>query len=269
MTKVKIVSGWTDPGGSTISFINLCNLFNTNGHDCVLYGPHEWHLDQCKGSLHHLSMLQGNPGEILLTHFVELKERPQGFDKVILTCHEKESWKVKDNPVHWDEIVYVSESQRDWQGVYGRVIPNVIENLDFFDWSSQKETTAVGIIGGIEPNKQTHLSIERALADGHTNILIFGVIHSEEYYETKIKHYVDSGKVFMMGFEKNKQFMYNQVEKVYHSSKSETFNLVKAECEMLTLDFDSLPSANSGADYGMSNAAILKEWEKCFKIIQE
>ena len=48
---VKIVSGYTEKGGSTTAFINLTNFLNDNGIECVFYGPHEWHLNKCKSSL--------------------------------------------------------------------------------------------------------------------------------------------------------------------------------------------------------------------------
>ena len=34
---VKIVSGYSDKGGSTTAFINLTNFFNDNGIDCTFF----------------------------------------------------------------------------------------------------------------------------------------------------------------------------------------------------------------------------------------
>ena len=48
--KVKIVSGWSNPGGSTAHHISLTNLLNDNGYDCTFYGPHDWHKDKCKSA---------------------------------------------------------------------------------------------------------------------------------------------------------------------------------------------------------------------------
>ena len=45
---IKIFSPWTNPGGSTEAYIDLCNLFNNAGFDCIFYGPHDYHLDKCK-----------------------------------------------------------------------------------------------------------------------------------------------------------------------------------------------------------------------------
>ena len=48
---VKIISGWSDRGGSTFAFINLTNKLNESGIDTTFYGPHPWHLDKCKSGL--------------------------------------------------------------------------------------------------------------------------------------------------------------------------------------------------------------------------
>ena len=45
---VKIVSGISMSGGSTIILINLTNLFNSKGIDTTFYGPHDFHLNKCK-----------------------------------------------------------------------------------------------------------------------------------------------------------------------------------------------------------------------------
>ena len=45
---IKIVSGYTDKGGSTTFFINLTNFLNENGVDCTFYGNQPYHLDKCK-----------------------------------------------------------------------------------------------------------------------------------------------------------------------------------------------------------------------------
>ena len=42
--KIKIISGWSDTGGSTIAHINMCKEFIKAGYDAEFYGPHEWHL---------------------------------------------------------------------------------------------------------------------------------------------------------------------------------------------------------------------------------
>ena len=53
MSKIKILTGYSDKGGSTVAFTNLCNLLNSSGYDCTFYGPHTWHLSKSKSDLIH------------------------------------------------------------------------------------------------------------------------------------------------------------------------------------------------------------------------
>ena len=65
---VKIVSGWSNRGGSTFAFINLTNELNKAGYDTTFYGPHEWHLDKCKSAL--MTELKINKDDTLIFHFL-------------------------------------------------------------------------------------------------------------------------------------------------------------------------------------------------------
>jgi hypothetical protein len=176
----------------------------------------------------------------------------------VLGCHETDIFPVKDIPCFWDVIVYVSESQREWQGVYGKVIPNVVADL-----SQSKATVpgSAGIIGSIDRNKNTHVSIERARTDGYKAIKLYGLVTDQNYYEEKVKKFIDSGLAVLMGHEDNKQKMYDSLSAVYQSSKRETFNFVKAECEKTGTLYRGLESAESGAEY-WSETNILKAWEE-------
>ena len=74
MDKVRILSGWSNPGGSTVAFINLTNLLNKGGIDTTFYGPHSWHLDKCKAELTNRLDIS-DPNETLIAHFVPLKDQ--------------------------------------------------------------------------------------------------------------------------------------------------------------------------------------------------
>ena len=257
--KIKILSGWSNPGGSTTSFINLCNLFNDNGLDCTFYGPHAYHLGKCKSGT--VEMCTANEeNEIFIVHFFNMPHRPEKSKKVILACHEKDVFKIKDVKPYWDDIVYVSNSQMFWQGVPGTVIPNVITPLTKTETHPGKKA---GIIGSIDRNKNTHVSIERALKDGFKEVHLYGLMTDEPYYKEHVLKYVESGKAVIHGYKENTQEVYDSVTDVYHSSLSETFNLIKAECEMTGTHYHGLESAESGAEY-WDNESILKAWEKLF-----
>ena len=257
--KIKILSGWSAPGGSTVAFINLCNLFNERGHDCTFYGPHEWHLDKCKAG--HLSECpidyNSEEGENLIVHYLKFPPNLPPQNKVILACHEKDVFPVKEQTPFWTDIVYVSNAQMFWQGVPGKVIPNVVSPL-----SPTKNPVlgVAGVIGSIDENKQTHLSIERALKDGYNKVVLYGKITDQPYYDAYVKKYVDEDKA-VVKWQDHKQTMYDSLSKVYHSSRSETFNFVKAECEKTETLYDGLDSAESGAEY-WTNTEILKAWEE-------
>ena len=260
MTKIKILSGWSKPGGSTTSFINLCNLFNDNGLDCTFYGYDSFPVGQCKyDSMENCAV--NEEGEILITHFLKLPERPEASKRVILACHEKEVYRVKDVKPFWDAIAYVSNSQMFWQGVPGIVIPNVITPLIKSEDSSKK---LAGVIGSIDRNKNTHVSIERALNDGFKKVNLYGLVTDQDYYREHIVKYVNSGKASIHGYKVNPQEMYDSITDVYHSSLSETFNLIKAECELTGTNYHGLDSAESGAEY-WDNDKILKAWKELIK----
>ena len=84
--KIKLVSGWSNPGGSTIHHISLTNLLNANGYDCTFYGPHDWHLDKCKSDK--TSNLKLESDDVIIVHFLTFNSRPN-VKQVILSCHEK------------------------------------------------------------------------------------------------------------------------------------------------------------------------------------
>tara|TARA_R110002074_G_scaffold196401_1_gene363218 strand:+ start:1134 stop:1916 length:783 start_codon:yes stop_codon:yes gene_type:complete len=260
MQKIKILSGWSNPGGSTTSFINLCNMFNENGLDCTFYGPHTFPLGQCNFDLLE-NCAVNEEGEVLISHFLKLPERPEASKKVILACHEKEVYKVKDVKPFWDDIAYVSNSQMFWQGIPGTVIPNVITHLVKSEDSSKK---LAGVIGSIDKNKNTHVSIQRALDDGFDEVYLYGMVTDQEYYKESVEHYVTEGKAIIKGYEPSTQKVYDSLTDVYHSSLSETFNLIKAECDLTGTLYHGLDSAESGAEY-WDNDKILKAWKELIK----
>jgi hypothetical protein len=262
MKKIKIISGWTNPGGSTVALINLCNLFNDSGYDCTFYGPHGWHSEQCKSG--HISNCPVNePGEALIAHYVKLPARPERSEKVVLACHEKDVFPVKDiETTFWDDIVYVSNSQMFWQGVHGTVIPNVICDVEKVE---EKSFIAAGVIGSIDENKNTHVSIERAVKDGHETIMLYGQVTDRKYYKDKVKKWVDKGTAVICGYENDRNSLYGSLSDVYHSSSSETFNYIKPECKKAGVEYHGLESSESGAEY-WDTPEILSAWEEVLSL---
>jgi hypothetical protein len=262
--KIKILTGWSNAGGSTVSFINLCNLLNERGYDCTLYGPHAWHIGKCKsGWLNECPL--NEVGERLIVHFLKIPARPTESEAVVLACHERPHWfNIKETECFWDETVFVSEGQKKDQGTEGIIIPNVVTGL-----SPNKVVVLgkpAGIIGSIDQHKNTHVSIERAIKDGHKEILLYGLVTEQDYYEKHVKSYVEDGTVTIKGHEDDKQKMYDSISCAYQSSKGETFNLIKAECKLTETPYHGLPSAESGADQSWTKSEILNAWKTALNL---
>lgn len=261
MKSIKIISGYSGPGGSTIAHINLCNLFNEHGLDCTFYGPDSWHLGRCSADT--LRKVSINTGDNLIVHFLRRDSRPEGCRRIILSCHETSLYPVRNIRPFWDAIHYVSEAQMKWHGVAGFVVPNCIGKLE----KQVVKNGVAGIVGSIDENKQTHISIQRALDDGYQHILLYGQITDRNYYDKYVRQYIDSGKAVCMGHLDDQQGIYNSVEAVYHSSRSETYNLVKAECKQTDTIYRGVETSDPDVAV-CSNDQILAMWKQLLEIEQ-
>ena len=65
-------------------------------------------------------------------------------------------------------------------------------------------------------------------------------------------------EVILEGHEDDPEAMYGQISKVYHSSRSETYGLVEAECKLSGIPFDGLSNSQEILDKG----EILERWKK-------
>jgi hypothetical protein len=260
--RVKIISGYTDRGGSTTALINLTNFFNEKGIECTLYGNQNWHLDKCNSGT--LRDLRYHRDDIVISHFLQLKERPE-VKKVILTCHEKWWFPVGKIFKYWDVAVFLHLAHKEYHKEYDgpfALIPNLKENLV----SSDKKNLSkiAGIIGTIEDRKQTHVSIQRALNDKCEKIYLFGHIGDYTYFDQYVKPLIIPNKVMHLNYQTNKQEMYNMIGRVYHSSKGEVACLVKDECFLTGTEFYGNEETNNEVS-NVTNDEILTEWLKIMK----
>ncbi len=256
---IKIVTGWSNPGGSTVANINLTNLLNTNGIPAILYGPHEWHKGRCKsGQMEDICVEQD---DVFILHFLPPAPRIP-VRKVILSCHETElinfgfggggkpSMSSYDycallKTGVFDAVHFVSRYQRDWHNIDAfpnMVIPNVLSHLDLLEREKHNIGCSIaGVIGSIDPNKNTHEAIQAALYDGCSKVILYGIVTNEPYYSHKIQPLIDEhGKdvVAYAGHCDDQEMMYGSVDVVYHRSKMETFNMIAAECELTGTLYD-------------------------------
>jgi hypothetical protein len=238
-----------------VANIALCNLLNDSGVDAKFYGPHHWHIGKCRADL--TSNLEIKEDDILIVHYLVMPERPADCGRVVLSCHETSLYPLRRIPSFWDDIHYVSAAQRDWHGVDGTVIPNRITGLVH----NPTCTGIAGVIGSIDPHKRTHVSIQRAIEDGFRVVYLFGEVNDPAYFERHIRSYVDANLAECKGFVDDKQRIYDSIEAVYHSSASETFNLVKAECEVTGTAYHGVKTADPDVEL-LSDEQLLDKWTK-------
>lgn len=254
---IKIISGWSNPGGSTTAHINLCNALNQHGLECIFYGPHDYHLDKCKSK--RIEEFTSDENDVVIAHFIDIDRKNIKCKKLIYSCHEKDIKPIKSiNYSQYDLIHYVSEPQRLWHDVEHEyfVCGNILDDIRV----NPKRRQAAGIIGSIDYNKQTHKSIQRALEDGHKEIFLFGNITDQSYFDEFVKPLL-SPIVKHVGYAKSKQLMYDHITDVYQDSISETWGYVKAECILTNTNFHGSEATDGNFDKLMSNTEIVNLWK--------
>ena len=257
---IKLLTGWSNPGGSTVALIRLTNTLNVLGFPAALYGPHEWHLSKCPGEL--LCHYSSNHDDRLIVHFLGYQQRPDAA-RVLLACHEKELYSVAEQNQFWDECIFLNHKHRRYHGMYTgafRIIPNLKEELAQV-CKNPGALKTVGVIGSIDRNKQTHISIKKALNDGFDQVLLFGQVTDYEYYHQEVAPLIREypGVVVEYGYFENKSVMYSMVGTVYLSSVSEVAPLVKDECSTTGTPFVGSGACDADA-LDMANEAIIQAW---------
>jgi hypothetical protein len=266
MTKIKILSGWSNPGGSTHSLMELTELFNERGLDCSFYGPHDWHLDKCKYSkrLQHVNIRKE---DIIIGHYLTFPQRPD-VKRIVLSCHEKTVFplkNLKDRIAGYDAIRFISDDQKEWQGFEGVVIPNTIRGIEKVE-NPVKDTA--GVIGTVSEGKGTHLSIERALKDGNKKVLIYGNCLEKEYFSKKIEPLLEKPEVEYKGMELDRQKIYDSISAVYQTNQDtlpEAFGRVKAECSLAGIEFCG--NSNNDINFELwSEDKVFSAWENLLEL---
>lgn len=263
--RIKICTGYSDKGGSTVALIALTNYFNQNGVDCTLYGPHKWHLTQCKSDL--LQNLRLEKTDKLITHYLDLGKRPP-VEKVVLTCHELGWYPVGKLQQHWDVAVFLHDKHREFHNDYQsefRIIPNLKDETLASGTKKPGVENICGIIGTIETRKQTHQSIQRALNEGCEKVLLFGKVGDADYFKNFVEPFFVDPRVELVGFSNNKQEMYDSIGKVYHSSMGEVACLVKDECSYTGTEFFGNEQTEHQISE-LSNQEILNLWKEVLDI---
>ena len=260
---IKIISGWSNPGGSTVAHINLCNAFNEYGLESCFYGPHDWHLDKCKSDT--LQNLRIDSEDRLIFHFLQIPNNIFA-KKIILSVHEQNLFNLGSvNLSKVDCIHMVSEHQAKYHSVenYNKpyfVLSNVMDDLKP---NPKKRNKAVGIIGSVDENKQVHVSIMRAIGKGFKDITIYGKVTDQNYYETKVLPLIKQYNVKGPKFADNKQEMYDNITDVFFSSNLECLPFVIGECKLTNTNIHLITNKNyANGYYETDKSVIVNKWKE-------
>lgn len=262
MQKVKFITGNGRFGGSTIALIEHCKLLNASGYEATLYSFEDWVMSKYEKA-HPMSELCIEEDDILIFHHMDQIKKPR-CKKSFLYLHEKSLWDLKKRAITgFDGIIFVSESQRKHHDREGVIIPNPMSKLVDVKLHNPPGRNIAGIVGTIQPRKLQHISIQQALMDGCSKVLLFGD-YDKDYFEGYIKPLL-SDKVLYEGFyePERRMDMYNKFDKLYIFSSDESASLTLGECKLLGKPF---VKGDDVEDYPIaSDEKILSLWSELFE----
>lgn len=257
---IKIVTGHSGPGGSTVALSNLCNLFNSNGLECNFYGDSDWVENKLNTKcFKKYSSLNFDKTDKIIWHFLPAHQRPP-IDRFILSCHETNLYPVKEFHKSFDKVHYVSKFQKEWHGVDGIIIPNILNKFTKKD--KRKSNKVAGVVGSIDKHKRVHLSIERALKNKDVSkIELWGLITDHPYFYDKVFPLL-GGKVSYHGVSKQMQEVYDRLDVIYASSERECLPMVQGECYQAGVEYAGFPeNTREISEYIFDDNIILEKWK--------
>jgi hypothetical protein len=268
---IRIITGYSGPGGSTSAFINLTNKLNEAGYKTTLYGACDYPKDKCSFELFRQHEIRKDK---CIFHFPpKLNPTYTQFKKPecrisILSCHETTLVDFsKFSHRSFDKVHFVSPLQQKYHKLDHPnqiVIPNFMSKL----YPNKKTCGKVaGVIGSIDKNKQTHISIKRAVEDGFKKILLYGMVTEPDYWEKQVKPMVDGDVVVLMGVEENKQKMYDSISDCYLSSIAECLPTIVGECELTGTIFHGLNDKEyMKQKFVFDEKEILNMWKEALEL---
>lgn len=267
---IKILTGFSNPGGSTVAFLNLAKKLNLKGYETVLYGPHKWHTTQapfCK-VVDKKFFYNLNKNDKLILHFVSVDQKSVNLIKeigcrTVYSCHEMEWFNFRRVLKCYDTVQFVTQEQANYHNSVTDyvIIPNIREEIKIN--RSPNVKNVAGIIGSVEPRKRTHESIKRALNDKCDKILIFGAISNPIYFNNFVKPLLNNKVKFIGHCPKGD--IYSTIDRVYHSSVGEVASLVKDECHTTnTLFFGNEYTDNEVSTW--TNDQIIDKWKEVLQL---
>ena len=284
--RIALYTEWPNIGGSTVALTDLANLIQQEtvhrvkifcprlGEDSFIHSRYS-EVEYLEHPLDVDKLKRFKP-DFVIAHAWGLltgikQERLQEVKKIlgnplfIKTAHEAkfiDGGLYDENPYSdkiYDKIHFVSEAQQlDYMGEKPSfVIPNYVPKIELQN-TKPIEGLVVGIIGSMDFNKRTHLSIAKANSLGAKEIILFGPLRQDEYFYKKLVPAIQKSKAPVKGFGyAEREVIYSKVNCVVSESASETFNLVAAECEMLDIPYHGISNHTL-----LPKGKIIELWEK-------
>lgn len=241
---IKFVTGYSGCGGSTVCILEHCKLLDSAGFDVFFYGEQDWHLPRYKNS-RRLCDFSANPEDIVIYHYIHADHKPK-CHKFFLFLQETNLYDLRTidrslpntffrpNISFFDEILFVSESQKAWHGfLEGRIVPNFIHHLVDKSAHNPPCQNIAGVVGHVHPIKNSHISIQKALENGASKVNIYGPVYSP-YFDKEIRPLLSDRVVYKGHYEPERRMeMYNEFDVLYHFGEYESACLVLGECRIL------------------------------------
>lgn len=261
---IKLLSGYSNPGGSTVAHINLINLFTRNGIAATFYGANDWHMGKCSSKK--LDAFKIEKDDRIIAHFIGLEDRTPIAKKIILSCHETNVFPIAQVKKFWDKIHFVSNFQKEWHKVdlESVVIPNVVSPIKRSRKNTDPLQTTAGVIGSIDSHKQPHLAVKSAQLSGYENVRLYGDLTDANYFRQFILPIL-SEKVVYCGFVSDKNKVYNSIDCVFHASQRETFNYVMHECARAGIPYYGTADCDPKSEL-WDDAKILAAWKELLEL---
>lgn len=163
----------------------------------------------------------------------------------------------------FDSVAYVCESQKEYHGVPGAVVPNPVARMVDPGAHSPPGKDIAGVVGTIQARKRQHLSVDMALADGRSRVLLFGDFE-EDYFNSRIKPLLSERVVYMgLADPDDRMSMYNSFDHMYIFSSEESASLALGECRVLG---KQVFKSEEVSDYEIiGDSEIVDRWRSVFE----
>lgn len=223
--RVKIICNSTLPSRNTEYFIELTNLFNETSVGCTLYGPDEWHIDQCNGK--NISEFSLTKGDIIIVNGIKIKSRHEflNVNSMFFSNGQKTSHKIRKALSNFIKKIVCTKTIRScWFILDSLTVPVDNDSCTLYDKVHVRKTVCkdlggqyfccpqticvpklvikntnkhdVSIIQDIVPGNNIESLIEYSMANyPGNNIILYGAIVDPVYFYSNIVPLLEANKM--------------------------------------------------------------------------